>query len=177
MNYPILELCSGKKRVLDIPRDEIPNLQLEFDDPLCGSRQMVIWDKEYSDWPVIEKINTIYGMREDVDFPRTGGVQFTPSLVMQSSVLLEGWIGISRPTWYIDVGVDHKKVQKLYHRIRTQVKRIAIPKVQFYMIATDGREVVFRGKMISEGGLEWYRSGKLLRQNFLGPVDYHVRVP
>jgi hypothetical protein len=160
---------------LELTSAKLSNIRMILDEPKFCQIQLIIWDSSVIQKPVYQEIETKVGRRTEVDFIRTGGVLFEPSVIVRPNVLLEGRLAIMGRSEYERNGMDAKKIRSLYNIVLRELKRFAASDAKVFLKLTNGSWFPQRGELASPGALNWYNQGNLLKQFYDGPGEFCIK--
>jgi hypothetical protein len=112
----------------------------------------------------------------DIDFVHSRAIQCVPCLMDEETILLEGRIGILRPSEYTLQGIDPGPLTRWYRKVRRSLAAIMMPDAVLIHHTTLGTVKECRGAGLTPGAVAWRQRGCLLKQFAEGPVEFDVRV-
>jgi hypothetical protein len=160
---------------LEINNSNIRSIKLELDEPRFWQIQIIIWDKDIVEKPILREIKMKSGKRTEVDFIRTGGVLFEPSVIIRPNILLEGRLATMGPSEYERHGMDSKKIKAMYNIILKELRRHSDRKAKVFLKRPDGTLLPVRGEIASPGALDWCKKGNLLKQFPEGGAEFYAK--
>jgi hypothetical protein len=110
-----------------------------------------------------------------IDFINSQSIQFVPSLPVGKDILLEGRVGIMRPSEYKVHGIDPAKISQWYRKTRESLSSIMLDSVVIIQKTTTGKVKEWPAIRISPGAVARHRKGGLLKQFPDGAVQFEIK--
>jgi len=146
--------------------------RLPFVEPSCKYFDLFLGNRELVETPVCR----IAGDgREVIDLVRSMAIQYVPSLVVDNDVLLEGQMAIMTATYYQELGLDQRLLERWFARMAKSFQsQCATAKLISHR--ADGKAATYPGTMLTPGAVQWRLSGNRLKQLRNGPLEFDVQL-
>jgi hypothetical protein len=109
-----------------------------------------------------------------IDFVKSQAVQLVASVEV-GKVLLQGQIGIMKPSEYKLKGIDSKPLSKWYRKLQASLSAIMAKDVVVIQKTAVGSVKEWPDKGITPCAVSWHKKGGLLKQFAAGAVEFDVR--
>ncbi|MBX9790669.1 MAG: hypothetical protein K2Y37_17265 [Pirellulales bacterium] len=109
----------------------------------------------------------------EIDFVRSQAIQCLPSLIVDASILTEGQLAIMDASYYEEVGIDPRPLQRWFRDVvrsfrALRAPRMALGKVDHAAIKR------WPSVVVSPGAVDWRKSGRKLKQFPKGAAEFDI---
>ena len=111
---------------------------------------------------------------KELDFIRSQAIEFSPSLIVRESILLEGRLAIMRPSEYSLHGIDPNPLSRWYRPIRKSLTSIMTKDYIVVQRTTTGEIKEWHEIGVTHGAVTWRLGGHLLKQFPQGAVEFDI---
>jgi len=113
--------------------------------------------------------------KRDIDFVRSLGIQFIPSLELNDDALLQGSMAIAAPADYQAAALERKPLENWFAR-ETRSFRKSWAKANVTCRSREGEITAFPKIIVTRGAVQWRLSGRRLKQFPDAPFEFDVQL-